>query len=220
MATRKSARISGVLILLVICCLVAVGSVSGASKSIGGDRGWYVFHCHADGTQISLDNEVKGVITDGELSVPIYTTGTPYSTYTATYDAWGFHQTVTRSLTVTPSKGETVDIYVDITPAPEPVPTPVPKPVGGDKGWYDVYCNVDGASVSFDGQVKGVIAGNVLSVPVFTTGTPYSTVTVSAPDYISVTESVDRYPGQGETVDLYITLNRENDILMSSNPED
>ena len=85
------------ILLLVVAC--GCGAVSAStSQSIGGDMGWYVFHCHADGTEISLDNEVKGVITDGELSVPIYSTGTPYTSYTATYDQDGYYQSVTRPL--------------------------------------------------------------------------------------------------------------------------
>jgi len=203
-----------VVLLMVTCGCLAV-SASTSSHSIGGDRGWYVFHCHADGTEISLDNDVKGVIIDGELSVPIYTTGTPYKSYTATYERDGFHQSVTRPLTEVPGKGESVDIYVDINPVPTPQPTHVPKPVGGDQGWYDVYCNVPGAVVSFDGEEKGTISGNVLVIPVYTTGTPYSMITVRAPDYVTITEPIEQHPGKGETVDLYFTLNRENDIPMA-----
>ncbi|WP_109968478.1 hypothetical protein [Methanospirillum lacunae] len=203
------------IVLLIVACGFSAVTASTSSNVIGGDRGWYAFHCHADGTEISLDNDVKGVITDGELSVPIYTTGTPYKSYTATYDRDGYHQSVTRPLTEVPGKGETVDIYVDINPVPTPQPTRVPKPVGGDQGWYYVYCNVPGATVSFDAEVKGTISGNVLVVPVYTTGTPYSTITVSASDYVTVTEPIEQHPGKGETVDLYITLNRENDIPMT-----
>ncbi|HWQ66793.1 MAG TPA: hypothetical protein VN372_07970 [Methanospirillum sp.] len=184
------------------------------SPMIGGDQGWYVFHCHADGAEVSLDNEVKGTITDGELSVPIYNTGTPYQSYTVTYDSGSYHESVTRSLPAIPGKGNTVDIYVNIEPVPTPFPTPIIRPVGGDQGWFDVYCNVEGATVSFDGEVKGVISGHVLSVPVFTTASPYKTVTAVAPDYLPDDEKLTRYPGAGETVDLYLTLNRDPDIPM------
>ncbi|WP_319578920.1 hypothetical protein [uncultured Methanospirillum sp.] len=212
---RHSNLLKLCIVLLVLACGCGAASAS-TSNTIGGDRAWYVFHCHADGTEISLDNEIKGVITDGELSVPVYTTGTPYKSYTATYDQEGFHQSVTRPLTKVPVKGEVMDIYVDISPVPTPHPTYAPKPIGGDQGWYDIYCNVPGATVSFDGEVKGVISDNVLVVPVYTTGTPYKTITVSAPDYVTASEPIDQHPGNGETVDLYITLNRENDIPMIS----
>lgn len=215
MDLQKMAIRSCILILLLTCSVIVTSSTGASASVVGGDKGWYIFHCHADGTQISLDDEVKGIITDGELAVPLYTTGTPYKTYTATYDSGGIHESITKTLPGVPSKGESIDIYVDITPSPTPAPTPEPKPIGGDQGWYDVYCNVPGASVSFDNEVKGQISGNVLVVPVYTTGTPYSTITVSAPGYVTVTESIERHPAKGETVDLYITLNRENDIPMA-----
>lgn len=218
MEKQKNCFRSPVLILILTCCMLAVISACVSAQVIGGDTGWYIFHSHADGTVISLDSTVKGVITDGELSIPVYTTGTPYATYTAAYDSGGFHESVTKTLPMMPGKGESIDIYLDITPVPTPSPAPVPKPIGGDQGWYDVYCNVPGASVSFDGDVKGTISGNSLTVPVYTTGTPYSTITVSAPDYVTVTESLDRHPAKGETVDLYITLNREGDIPMIDHP--
>lgn len=212
----------GSVVLAGICVILAL-QASGvtadeSSSQIGGTQGWYIFHCHADGAEVYLDNDLKGVITDDELSVPVYTVGTPYSRYTVKYDIPGYHREVTESLSKVPRKGESVDIYVDITPVPTPFPTPAPKPIGGDQGWYDVYCNIDGASVSFDGIQKGNIAGNVLVVPVFTTGTPYSAITVSAPDYVPVTEKITRFPGKDETVDIYITLNREKDdpILMTA----
>ena len=134
---------TGYLVLVILdTCLCTIVSASIGSHPIGGDRGWCVFHCHADGTVISLDNEEKGVITDGELPVPIYTTGTPYTSYTATYDGDGYHQSITRPITEYPAKGQTVDIYVDITSIPTPMPTPEPRPIGGDQGWYEVYGNV------------------------------------------------------------------------------
>lgn len=203
----------------VAACLLACGVflvlVPGvSSQSIGGDCGWYVFHSHADGTIISLDSEEKGVVTDGELAVPIYITAAPYATYTAVYDADGYHESITKTLPPMPGKGERVDIYLDIIPAPTVQPTPAPRPIGGDEGWYDVYCNVPGALVFFDGEEKGMITGSMLAVPVYTTGTPYSSITVSAPDYVTVTKTLEQHPAQGETIDLYITLNRENDIPM------
>jgi hypothetical protein len=186
---------------------------------IGGNQGWYMFHCHADGAQVYLDDDFKGIIVDDELSVPVYSTAAPYSRYTVTYEAYGFHQSVTRSVPAVPQKGETIDIYVDITPVPTPVPTIQPKPIGGDEGWFDVYCNVDGATVAFDNEIKGSISGNLLVVPIYTTGTPYTSVTVSAPDYETMTEPISYYPGKGETVDLYITLNRERDNPVIMTPE-
>lgn len=210
-----SLHISVILLILILGCGYA--AAIGSEKEIGGNQGWYVFHCHADGAEVSLDNDLKGTIVNGELSVPVYSTGTPYSRYTVRYDIPGYHREVTESLPSIPRKGESVNIYVDIEPVPTPFPTPTQRPIGGDQGWYDVYCNVNGASVSFDGVQRGNINGNVLVVPVYTTATPYSTITVSAPDYVPVTEEITRHPEKGETVEIYVTLNREKDnpIIMA-----
>lgn len=87
-------------------------------------------------------------------------------------------------------------------------PVSAEEMIGGDQGWYVVHCNVDGASVYFDDDYKGEISGGVLNVPVYTTGTPYKTCTVSKDGYTTFTEPVSSYPGKGETVDLYATLNQ------------
>ena len=58
--------------------------------------------------------------------------------------------------------------------------TTAPQLIGGDMGTYLVTANVEGANVSFDSDYKGVITDGQLAVPVYTTGTPYRTVTVQA----------------------------------------
>ncbi len=84
--------------------------------------------------------------------------------------------------------------------------TVVGTAVGGDEGWYCVNCNVDGASVYFDGQYKGTTSGGVLYVPVYSTGTPYSSYRVERSGYQSYSGSLPTSPGAGETVDVYATL--------------
>ncbi len=79
--------------------------------------------------------------------------------------------------------------------------------IGGDEGWYTFHCNVNGASVYIDGGYKGQIAQGVLSVPVYTTGTPYQAYRVEMAGYQSVANSLPTGPAAGETVDVYVTLN-------------
>lgn len=79
--------------------------------------------------------------------------------------------------------------------------------VGGDVGWYEIHCNVDGASVYFDGVYKGEIHSGVLSVGVYTTGTPYDTVSVQKEGYYTATASLPATPAAGETANVYVTLN-------------
>ena len=78
--------------------------------------------------------------------------------------------------------------------------------IGGGQGWITVRCNVDGASVQFDNQYEGTISGGQLTVPVYTSGTPYSTVTVQLTGYTTYTGPVTM-PAEGATTDVYTTLN-------------
>ncbi|MCK9580751.1 MAG: PEGA domain-containing protein [Methanoregula sp.] len=78
--------------------------------------------------------------------------------------------------------------------------------IGGNEGWIEVRCNVDGASVLFDGTHKGVISGGSLTVPVYTTGSPYTTFTVEKPGYYSYSGPL-AMPAAGETTTVYATLN-------------
>jgi len=80
--------------------------------------------------------------------------------------------------------------------------------VGGGKGWIDTYCNVDGASVYFDGTYEGRIAGGLLSVGVSPTGTPVRTIKVTKSGYSSWAGSLPSMPGDGQHVSVYATLNR------------
>lgn len=81
--------------------------------------------------------------------------------------------------------------------------------VGGDVGWYDIHCNVDDAKVYFDGAYKGQVHSGVLSVGVYTTGTPYSTVSVQKDGYYTATASLPSAPSAGQTKNVYVTLNPE-----------
>jgi len=93
--------------------------------------------------------------------------------------------------------------------APTELPT-VTQPTtiaGGNTGYIDVYCNVDGATVYFNGNAKGTISGGILSVAVSTTGTPVSTITVSKSGYTSWSGSPSFIPEEDEHVPVTATLN-------------
>jgi hypothetical protein len=78
--------------------------------------------------------------------------------------------------------------------------------VGGDVGWYEVTCNVDGASVYFDDQLKGETENGTLKISVYTTATPYTEYSVSKPGYVTFTGTIDQYPAKDETVELSVNL--------------
>lgn len=97
--------------------------------------------------------------------------------------------------------------------------------LGGDEGWITVYCNVDGASVYFDGKYMGEISGGSYTAVVYTTGAPYSMATVEKSGYTTATASLTM-PGKGQTTTVYTTLNpvvtpvpvRYGSIFVSSQP--
>lgn len=87
------------------------------------------------------------------------------------------------------------------------IPTVIPTELGGGKGWIDTYCNVDGATVYFDGAPQGNIAGGILSVAITPTATPVRTVSVSKSGYTSWSGSLSRMPASSEHVQVYATIN-------------
>lgn len=193
--------ISRHVLLMFLIAAVCIGIIpAGAQPPIGGDRAWYEVHCNVDGATVYFDGQPKGEIQGGVLYVEAYTTGTPYNSYTVTKDGY---TTFGDSIDGVPGKGETFDLYATLNPT-QPTQAPV---IGGDIGWYTVHSNVDGATVMFDNTYQGIITNGILSVQVYTTGTPYSTYTVTKEGYLPFTSPVTGFPAKGQTVDLYATLN-------------
>jgi len=117
--------------------------------------------------------------------------------------------------TTVPTTEPTVTIPTLVTP-PTTEPTSIPTTeititieptLGGGKGWIDTYCNVDGATVYFDGTPQGNIAGGILSVAVSPTGAPVKTVSVSKANYNTWSGPLARMPADGEHVQVYATIN-------------
>ena len=168
---------------------------------VGGDVGWYVVHCNIDGATVLFDETNRGEISQGMVYVPVYSTGTPYAEYTVKKDGY---TTYRGTITSVPAKGQTIDLYATLNPLAATPATP--ETIGGDVGWYNVHCNVDGARVSFDNDEKGQISQGNLTVQVYVTGTPYRNISVYKSGYVFYTSAISRYPAKGETVDLYVTL--------------
>nr|WP_320162481.1 PEGA domain-containing protein [uncultured Methanoregula sp.] len=87
------------------------------------------------------------------------------------------------------------------------LPTTKPTEIGGGKGWIVTYCNVDGATVSFNGVPQGTTAGGSLTVPISPSGTPVSTITVTKDGYSTWTGAPSHMPADQETVSVYSTIN-------------
>jgi hypothetical protein len=78
--------------------------------------------------------------------------------------------------------------------------------IGGEEGWITINCNVNGATVTFDGEYKDITNGGSLTVPVFTTGTPYHSFSVEKTGYTLFTNDLSM-PKAGETRTYYASLN-------------
>ena len=194
-------------VTFVLACMPAIASAA----PIGGNQGWYKVNCNVDGALVFFDSTYEGVITAGSLTVPVFTTGTPFKTYTVQKDGY---TTYVGNIYAVPAIGETLDLYATLNPV---VPT-TPAVIGGSQGWYQVNCNVNGAQVTFDNTVVGTITQGSLTVPVYVTGTPYKTYSVSMPGYVTFTSPVTTYPAAGETVQLYATLNPQPTTTPTTKP--
>jgi hypothetical protein len=93
-----------------------------------------------------------------------------------------------------PTKEPTITIWTT---------TPI---MGGGKGYIDTYCNVDGASVSFDGRHECTIAQGICTVGVSPTGY-VQTVTVAKAGFTTWSGQLARMPADKEHVAVYATLN-------------
>ncbi len=130
------------------------------------------------------------------------------------------------SITVRSGEQSAVDGTLNPVPTPQPTiePTAVPTnpPIGGGKGWIQVSANVNGATVSFNGNAAGcTITSGSCDTEVAVTGTPFTTFTVQKPGYEVYMGQVTGWPLDGETVHLYATLNpvaSVGSIVVTSNP--
>jgi PKD repeat protein len=107
---------------------------------IGGDKGYYLVHCNVDGASVFLDDYYKGMTQNGSLLIQVYTTATPYFSYTVEKDGY---QTFTAPITQHPAKGQTVDLYANLTPA-------------AGKGSLYVTSYPTGATILINGTDRGM----------------------------------------------------------------
>ena len=80
---------------------------------IGGDQGTYTIYCNVDGAGVYFNDDYKGEIANGELVVSVYTTGTPYTTYTVKKDGY---TPFTAQISDYPAAGENVKLHATLTP--------------------------------------------------------------------------------------------------------
>ena len=174
---------------------------AGSAQTIGGDKGVVQVTCDVNGASaslISINGDVveTKTITNGMAEFYVYTTGTPVNQVIVSADGY---YTASASVSV-PAAGETTVVPVTLEA----------KPVGGDRGFLQVNTNVIGAkvdvmssgSVGYSGYTD--VDGKI-QFAVYTTGTPISSVVVSAPGWITQTVAVS-VPAKGQTETVNIDM--------------
>jgi hypothetical protein len=84
--------------------------------------GYYTVYCNVDGADVYFNSDYKGQISGGELTVSVYVTGTPYTTYSVQKSGY---TPFTAQITEYPSAGETVKLHATLNPV-SPTPTQSP----------------------------------------------------------------------------------------------
>jgi hypothetical protein len=131
--------------LSILCCLV-LALIPGAS-AIGGNEGWITINCNVNGATVSFDGEYKGIISGGSLTVPVFTTGTPFQSFSVEKSGYSsFNGDVSM-----PGEGQTRTYYATLNP----LPTPTPVPPSGYGSIY-VESSPSGAQVYFNGNYRGL----------------------------------------------------------------
>jgi hypothetical protein len=191
--------------------------------------GWLTILSTPSGAEVSIDGNKAGAtpVVGRELGAGTHTiriTMAGYENY-ETGKVIGAGEQAAVDATLEEIPVTTVPTTRVTTPATA-IPTTIPATpcLGCDKGWIRVNCNVNGATVSFDGLSSGcTIASGSCDTEVGTTTTPFRTFTVQKPGYQIFTGPVNAWPAKGETVNLYATLNPEpipsyGDIRVVSSP--
>ncbi len=81
---------------------------------IGGNKGNFLVHCNVDGAKVFFDADFKGLIANGTLNVSVFTTASPYRSYTVSKDGYS---TFIAPITHYPGKDQTIDLYAVLSPS-------------------------------------------------------------------------------------------------------
>lgn len=155
-------RKSSFLPVIVLCLILTI--LPPASGQVGGGQGWIQIQCNVDGAAVSFNGEYQGVTSGGSLTVPVYTTGTPFTTFTVNKNGFVPYD---GSLTM-PDEGQTRTFYATLNPVPTETTVPPVR-----YGSLSIYSSPAGADISVDGDYRG-------RAPLVITGIWPGTYTISA----------------------------------------
>jgi len=132
------------LVVAILVCLIAA-AIPAVNAQIGGGEGWITIHCNVDGASVYFNGEYKGVISANQLTVPVYTTGTPYTSYSV--EKSGYYPA--SGSIVMPEAGQTRTYTATL----QLMPTPTPAP---EYGSISVDSSPSGAAIYLNGNYRGV----------------------------------------------------------------
>jgi hypothetical protein len=175
--------------IVITSVILGAGAAADTVQPIGGDMGTYRIHCNVEAARVSFDGEFKGTITSGILDVPVYTTGTPYRSFSIEKE--GYYPYSGQFASV-PAKGSVVDIYATMSAIP---------PV--EYGTLHLLVSPVLSSVSLDGESMGLVPPNgILIIREVVPGN--HGVQVSKEGY--ATNMTQMYVGKNEIKKVPITL--------------
>ena len=129
-------------VVAILVCLVA--AIPAVNAQIGGGEGWITIQCNVNGASVYFNGQYQGVISANQLTVPVYTTGTPFSSYSV--EKSGYY-TASGDI-VMPEPGQTRTYTATL----QPVPTPTPVP---EYGSIAVDSSPSGAAIYLNGNYRG-----------------------------------------------------------------
>ena len=109
--------------------------------------------------------------------------------------------TVTILPTVTEPTAEPTTIPTTIRTTEPTITITEPTRIGGQTGYFDIYVNVNGATVKVNGKVEGTTPPNPVVAEVYSTGAP-ATITVSATGYVTWSQTPGNPPAN-----QHVTIN-------------
>ena len=101
------------ILALIIGLGLLLTAVPACAADSGGSSGEYIVYCNIDGAEVYFDDAYKGIISGGELKIPVYPSDKPYSTYTVKKNDY---TPFTARIPIYPAAGQTVKLYSTLTP--------------------------------------------------------------------------------------------------------
>ena len=80
--TRSMPFLALVAITLCACTILHALAQPDQPSPASPDTGWFLVHCNVEGSTVMLDNEVKGVVTNGTLAIPVNISAPKFRTIT------------------------------------------------------------------------------------------------------------------------------------------